>query len=429
MKHMVGASALALAAADLRPEYGRKDAAGNDVVELDGRDLAKLTEEVKSALGQVQDFGVKAAEALRKGEELSAASKKEIDEALTKLNTIEELKKRFDAMEQKAARGGGEPQGPRSAGHRVIESDAFKSFAENRSGPGKVVIDVKDISSLTTDAAGSVGTLVQPTRVAAPIMLPQRRMTIRSLLAQGRTASNLVEFDREKMFTNNAAMVAEGAAKPQSELQFEEASAPVRKIAHWFRMSAEILADAPALRSVVDNRLRYGLAFREEVQLLNGSGSGQNISGLVTNATAYSAPSGLSPDTLVDTIRLAILQVALAEYPANGIVLNPIDWAVIELLKDDLGRYLIGNPQGTITPTLWGLPVIATTAMTEDKFLVGAFDLAAQIFDREDASIMLSTEDQDNFIKNKVTIMAEERLALAIYRTQSLVYGDLGRVT
>ena len=194
------------------------------------------------------------------------------------------------------------------------------------------------------------------------------------------------------------------------------------------RASVQILADAPALRSIIDQRLRYGLAFKEEQQLLNGSGSGQNIEGLVTAATAYAAPGSLTAATPVDVVRLMILQVALAEYPANGIVMNPIDMAAIEMAKDTAGGYLIGDPQGTIQKRLWGLPVIETQAMGVDKALVGAFDLAAQIFDRQDATVEVSTEDQDNFVKNKVTIRAEERLALAIYREAALVYGDLGRV-
>ena len=148
----------------------------------------------------------------------------------------------------------------------------------------------------------------------------------------------------------------------------------------------------------------------------------------MTAATAFAAPGGLVAGQMIDTVRLGMLQVALAEYPPNGVVLNPIDWAYIEMLKDGEGRYLIGNPQGTLSPSLWGLPVVPTQAMGVDKFLVGAFDLAAQIFDRQDATVEVSTEDQDNFVKNKVTIRAEERLALAIYREEALVYGDLGRV-
>lgn len=292
---------------------------------------------------------------------------------------------------------------------------------------GRQIVEVKDISSLTTDAAGSVGALIQPDR-AAPVMLPQRRMTVRALLAQGNTSSAQIEYEREKLFTNSAAPVAEGTSKPQSELQFEDATANVRTIAHWMRASVQVLADAPALRSIIDQRLRYGLSYVEETQLLNGSGTGQNLPGLVTNATAYAAPGSLTATAAIDIIRLMILQVALAEYPANGIVMNPIDMAAIEMLKDGDGRYLIGNPQGTIDKRLWGLPVVETQAMTVDKALVGAFNLGAQIFDRQDATVEVSTEDGDNFTKNKVTIRAEERLALAIYRPQAFVYGDLGRV-
>jgi HK97 family phage major capsid protein len=194
------------------------------------------------------------------------------------------------------------------------------------------------------------------------------------------------------------------------------------------RASVQILADAAGLRSIIDQRLRYGLAFVEEQQLLNGSGVGQNLLGLVTASTPFAAPGGLVATTQVDVVRLMILQVALAEYPANGIVMNPIDMAAIEMSKDANGAYLIGNPQGTIQKTLWGLPVVETQAMGVDKSLVGAFDLAAQLFDRQDATVEASTEDQDNFVKNKVTIRAEERLAMAIYRPQAIVYGDLGRV-
>ncbi|KAK0340235.1 hypothetical protein LTR94_031361, partial [Friedmanniomyces endolithicus] len=184
-----------------------------------------------------------------------------------------------------------------------------------------------------------------------------------------------------------AAPVAEGAAKPQSELQFEDATATVRTIAHWMRASVQVLADAPALSSIIDQRLRFGLSYVEETQLLNGSGTGQNLPGLVTNATAYEAAGGLTATSPLDIVRLMILQVALAEYPANGIVMNPIDMAAIEMLKDGEGRYIIGNPQGTIDKRLWGLPVVETQAMAVDKALVGAFNLGAQIFDRQDATV------------------------------------------
>ncbi|XUU60649.1 phage major capsid protein [Erythrobacter sp. HA6-11] len=389
-------------------------------------DLAReVKDEFDGKLDKVKELAEKALAEAQSGVKLSETDKGDIDSALTEMN---EFKGRFEDLEQKLAADAKRQRGPISAGARFIDADEFKSFAGQTRPRGRVIVDVKDISSLTTDAAGSVGALVDPDRSPAPVMQPDRRMTIRSLLASGQTSSNMIEYEREKGFVNSAAPVAEGADKPQSELQFEDVTAPVRTIAHWMRANVQILADAPALRSMIDGRLRYGLAFAEELQLLNGSGTGENLEGLVTAATAFAAPSGLTAAQQIDTVRLAMLQVALAEYPANGVVMNPIDWAVIDTLKDADGNYLIGNPQGTTAPTLWGLPVIATQAMTEDKFLVGAFNLAAQIFDRQDATVEASTEDGNNFTKNKVTIRAEERLALAIYRPEAIIYGDFGRV-
>lgn len=381
---------------------------------------AKALFETKTS--EVKEIAEKALAEAQKGLPMAETAKELADQALSAMN---EAKARLDEIEQKQARRGKFNDGPRTAGERFVEDDKFKSFAGETRPRGRVIVDVKDISSLTTDAPGSVGTLVQPDRSAAPVMQPQRRMTIRGLLAPGQTSSNQIEYDKETGFTNNAAPVAEGTSKPQSEIQFEDATAPVRTIAHWMRATVQILSDEPGLRSMIDQRLRYGLAYAEEVQLLNGSGTGQNVSGLITEASAFNAAFVPEGANLIDTIRLGHLQVALAEYPSNGTVLHPIDWAKIETAKDAQGRYLIGNPQGSTMPMLWNLPVVPTQAMGLGKFLNGAFNLAAQIFDRQDATVEVSTEDGDNFTKNKVTIRAEERLALAIYRPEALVYGDL----
>lgn len=393
-----------------------------------GKSMAELAAETKAAFekkhDEVKAIAEQALSEAKEGKTLSGTVKELADQAITGMN---EAKTRMDDLEQKMARRTSDQEGPTTAGERFVNDEGFKSFAGQTRPRGRQIVEVKDISSLTTDAAGSVGALIQPDR-AAPVMLPQRRMTVRALLAQGNTASGSIEYEREKLFTNGAAPVAEGAAKPQSELQFEDATATVRTIAHWMRASVQVLADAPALSSIIDQRLRFGLSYVEETQLLNGSGTGQNLPGLVTNATAYEAAGGLTATSPLDIVRLMILQVALAEYPANGIVMNPIDMAAIEMLKDGEGRYIIGNLQGTIDKRLWGLPVVETQAMAVDKALVGAFNLGAQIFDRQDATVEVSTEDGDNFTKNKVTIRAEERLALAIYRPQAFVYGDLGRV-
>jgi HK97 family phage major capsid protein len=148
----------------------------------------------------------------------------------------------------------------------------------------------------------------------------------------------------------------------------------------------------------------------------------------VPAATAFSAAFETELPTRIDTIRLGILQASLAEYPPSFIVLHPTDWARIETAKDTLGRYIIGDPGTLKPPSLWGLPIVATQAMTITEFLVGT-SMAAQVFDRQQPTVEISTEHNVNFTTNMVTIRAEERLTLAIYRPEAFITGSLGSAT
>lgn len=393
---------------------------------------AELAAEVKAAheraVNEVKAIAEEALGKAKAGEEASNSLKEKADEALLKMN---ELTEQVASMEQKMARGGAadDEEKRKTLGEQLTETDSFKSFADGGfARSGKANLQVKaTLTTLTTDAAGSVGDGAAPTRLAGVVEMPQRRMTVRDLLTQGRMDGNTIEYVQETGFTNSAAPVAEAAAKPESDVQLNLVSTTAKVIAHWMKASRQALDDVSFLRSMIDQRLLYGLAYAEENQLLNGDGTGQNLSGLITNATAYSAEFTPGSATAIDTMRLAMLQAALAEYPATGHVMHPTDWARIELTKDGDGRYIIGNPQGTISPTLWGLPVVATQAIAVDKFLTGAFRLGAQLFDRWDARVEVGYVN-DDFTKNLVTILAEERLALAVYRPEAFIYGDLGYV-
>lgn len=363
-----------------------------------------------------------------KGDKIVEDLKTEVDESLMKFNT--RLDEEFASIEQKFARGlrnGDDAE--KTIGEQFSEDERVKEFLGQKVPRGRVDLSVKaTITSATTNAAGSVGAALQATRLPGVQALPQRRLTVRDLITPGRMDQNSLEYVQEKVFNNNAGMVAEGAAKPQSDLQLELKSTTAKVIAHTFKASRQILDDVSQLRSLIDNRGFYGLGMKEESQLLYGDGTGQNLTGIVPQATAYAAPIALTNPTSIDMMRLAMLQAALAEFPATGHVLNPIDWAWIETLKDAGGNYIIGDPQGTTSPRLWNLPVVTTQAMQVDKFLTGAFQLGAQLFDRWDARVELATENEDDFIKNLVTLLFEERLALAVYRPQAFIYGDFGRV-
>ncbi|MEJ8308804.1 phage major capsid protein [Agrobacterium larrymoorei] len=382
-----------------------------------GASLASIKEQVGNL---ATDFTSK----LAANGQVSAELKEKTDKALSELGDVTT---RLSDMEKRAAREreNGDVE-EKSLGDLVVEAAQAKEFNGAARGAIRVQAERAAITTgnTTVGTGRSAGTsLVAGQRVPGIVAPPNRRMTIRDLLMPGQTSSNNVEYTRETGFTNNANTVAETTAKPYSDITFDMTNAPVRTIAHLFKASRQILDDAVGLRSYIDGRARYGLQFKEEAQLLKGDGTGQNILGIQPQATAFNPAFVPQDATPIDRLRLAILQVVLAEYPATGFVLNPVDWAAIELTKDSEGRYIIANPQGSNQPTLWNLPVVETQSQTLGTFLTGAFNMAAQIFDRMEIEVLLSTENVDDFEKNMVSIRAEERLALAVYRPEAFVTG------
>lgn len=391
-------------------------------------DFEAQVKELNSSLKGIGDQIKAQAEATQKEiartGEMHAETRVKVDELLSKQG---ELSARLQEAEQKLvnASNGGRNQAERqkSAGELVVGSDQMEGVNASFRGSRRVSVPRAAITS----APASGGALVGADRRPEIIMPPERRLTIRDLIAPGTTDSNAIEYVRETGFTNNAAAVAEGGAKPYSDLVFELVNAPVRTLAHLFKASRQILDDSSALQSYIDARARYGLLTVEEQQLLYGNGTGANLQGLMTLAETYAAPGGIvvTGEQRIDRLRLALLQAELSEFPADGIVLNPIDWAAIELTKDGEGRYIVGQPQEGTAARLWNRPVVATQAMQQDEFLTGAFRLGAQIFDRMDVEILISTENDKDFENNMVTIRAEERLAFAVYRPEAFVTGSL----
>lgn len=383
-----------------------------------------LATEFKNATEQVKGLGEELKAKMAGNEKGLDDLKGRVDEALTAMNSA---KSRLDELEQKATRRGYGVEQEKSIAQRLVDTEGYKSFAADpRSGKSAKLSLKATITSLTTDAAGSAGAAVAPMRLTGIVAPPQRQLTVRDLLMQGTTDSNAITYVREKLFTNNAAAQAsEGAKKAQSDLQLEEVTVGVKTLAHYVKASRQILDDAAMLESYINGRLAYGLKLVEDKQLLNGDGSAGGLQGLNQVAKAFADPAEMKKYTIIDQLRLAQLQVALADYPASGFVLNPVDWAKIELEKDAQGRHIIGNPQSLAQPTLWGIPVVQTQAITAGSFLTGAFNMGAQIFDRQQLGVAVSTENEDDFVKNLVTILCEERLALAIYRPEAFVKGTL----
>lgn len=351
-------------------------------------------------------------------------------DAVAKMNEDgQKLQGRMLEVEQKLAelKTVATPATPVSLGEKVTSDPKFKEFAALAKSKGTFNqrFELKTYGLKTiTSIEGSAGQGIWSTRLPGVIEEPLRPLSIRDLLDVGTTDSNLIEWVRENVYTNEADVVSEGALKPESNITYERLDVPIRTIAHWIRASKQVLADFKQLQTLINGRMRWGLRIKEEDEILYGDGTGEHLLGLIPQATDYNAALNRTGDTFIDVIRHAILQVRLAFYPASGVVVSPTDWHNIELTKDNENRYLMASPSGRMPAMLWGLPVVESDGMaTSGEFLVGAFRLAATLFDREEAAILLSTEDRDNFIRNLVTILAEERLGLAVTRPRAFVHG------
>jgi len=239
----------------------------------------------------------------------------------------------------------------------------------------------------------------------------------------------MVDFVREVTFTGRASPVQEGASKPFSEITFENVSATVKTIAHWTAASKEVLEDLPQMQAYIGGRLIDGLLNAEDSELMFGDGTGFHLSGFDTLATAYAGTWAVAGDTLIDKLGHALQELEQANYIADGIVLNPLDWRKILMTKTEegganKGEYLMGGPGSQAAPRLWDIPVAVSTAQRVGRFLVGQFLGSAMIFDRMESRVAISTEHADYFVQNRVAILAEERIALVVSRPHAFRTGN-----
>jgi HK97 family phage major capsid protein len=247
------------------------------------------------------------------------------------------------------------------------------------------------------------------------------------------TSSNAIEFTKENVFTNSAAEAAEGAQKAESALTWTLVNMPVSTVAHWIKISKQLAADAPALAAYVNSRMRYGVNQKVDIQLVVGDGTAPNISGTYDtgNFTAHGYTNAALTAISATFKKLVLIRKIMADlytagYPADAIVLNPADWATmeIELFTTAAGQTLYSvNEAGQAR--LFGLPVIQAIGMAADTLQVGRFSEAYTVYNREGVVVEMSDSDSDNFTKNLITLRAERRLALATEKPAAVRGGDL----
>lgn len=323
-------------------------------------------------------------------------------------------------IQQKASSGSDNETKDTSWGEQFIKGEMYKAFVGGSTQKARM-----EVKNTITTAVGNVFSQRMPGMVGGAF----RALSLEALLTSLPTTSNAIDYVRENVFTNSAAETAEGAQKPESAITTTPASEPVATVAHWIKISRQLAADAPAFSAYVNLRMVYGVNLRVENQIIAGNGTAPNMSGFTKagNFTAhgYSAAAIGAINGRIELIRRMIADAALSDYPADTVILNPADWALIELIKDSQNRYIIGNPASSSEPRIWGLPVVVSNAMPADNVLVAALGQAANFHNREGVVIEMSDSDSDNFTKNLITVRAERRCALVVERPAAVRYGDL----
>lgn len=239
--------------------------------------------------------------------------------------------------------------------------------------------------------------------------------------------NELVPLLRESAYDIMADIVAEGGDKPESSLTFGVVDLKADTIAHWIKVSNQLISDMPTLAAYIEGRLAYGVRLKLEAKIVVGDGrstGARSFIGLI-EANQYEAVTPAVEDTPVDVINKAKYAAAAAGLLPEAIILNPEDWGSIERIKGSDGHYIFGSPGAAVQPVLWGLPVILSAAMTLGKYWVGNITLGVAAFMREDVAVELSTEDGNNFTKNLCTIRAEMRACCGVAIPDACAGGDL----
>lgn len=243
----------------------------------------------------------------------------------------------------------------------------------------------------------------------------QPRILVSDMMLQGTASGPSITYLEETTFTNNAAETAEGGTKPESALDWTERTETIRKIPTWIPVTDETLEDVPRAQQQITGRLRYMVERRREAQLIVGDGVAPNLLGLLNRSGVQTQAKGADPTP--DAFYKAMIKIMVnADADPDGIVIHPFDWQDIRLLRTADGIYIWGSPAEAGPERLWGLTVRKTTGITENTGLVGAFKPFSEFIRRKGIEVIISTEHSTFAVENKVAIIAEERVGLAVYR-------------
>jgi HK97 family phage major capsid protein len=428
--------------------------ADNEELELIRRLRAEWNKDFKTGVAQMKDEGfvdpdirskvAKADTALNElSDKMIAAQQKQIEQQ----KLIDDQAKLIKAYGERLSRPPGSGLGDeglpdlKTVGQRFVEADSFK----NAQFTGKFQIQVgmqkTRIQKALVPIVEGGATTITPPAGAYPIF-PRRVGLIQQQYLQPRMrdlvdvipldGTNAVEYVTEAWTNGAAYQILEGDVKGTSTVTYTDHTAVVRTIAHYVKVSRQMAADVNFIISTINNRLSQFVLIKEDAEILNGDNSAGHLWGIMpqaTPATVYypAVPAPPTTDTAIDQLNAATVYIENQFYFPTAFVLNPTTQSKIENFKTSFGQYLLpGSPvQDGGGGRLWGLPIITTPVMAVNDYLCGAFPGNAALFDRETVNVEMAFQNEDDFIRNLITIRAEERVAFAVFVPKAFAKGPL----
>ena len=352
--------------------------------------------------------------------------KEDIKKSSADVDNIAKLQQRILMLEQKGAKlmQVEQPKIRLTKGAEFVNSNAFKKF-EKSNFKDHVIYEFAKATPLTNNLAepysvGTIGGVSDQGFVEDPKVI----LNIENLFAHAPITENTFLY-MPLTVTGNAGFIAEGSAKPESTFDVTAKTGQVKTIATWTKVSEQLFADKSQLINILDNNLTHAVDVTVQNQLISGDGLGENLSGISKsgNFTDYVTGSGDATNT-VDRLRNVAFKMRGANIDNLTILINWSDWSALLGLKSTTNEYLINGILDPIKQTIYGIPVVLSSAITAGKFAMGNFKMGGIVFDKTAMSLEID-RDSDDFTKNLITIRVERRLGFAVVQPKAICYGDL----
>ena len=313
----------------------------------------------------------------------------------------------------------------KSVGDSFVADKAYTDFVSGAATSARAVITLNKSSTPTTvGTSGPAATSLAPSFYAGVFGTPNVPQKIEPLIPHIAVTTDSVDYVTVAD-TIGAAGVAEAGAIPESKFTPTLAKANVVNVAHYTKITKQLADDAPALAAYINTKMLYGLQNKVEGQIVNGDGTASQLKGLLATGSFTDASAQLTgAKNLFDLLLLLQGVAETAAYEPEALVLNPMTWAQLAMEKDSQGRYLLGGPGLAANKSVWGIPVVTSSAVPAGKFIFGNFTQTVTIYDRQQVAVEMTGTNEDDFTHYLYTIRASRRLALAVEVPAGIFAGE-----